>query len=92
MIDGAWQADHVLAHSGGGEHRADNYLPAHVLCNNYRWDYSAEEFQHILKLGVWLRTQIELAKPVGRLAAKHFVAHEKKRHGRRRSERPLLLK
>src|SRR5713101_7117472 len=50
-IEGAWQADHVLAHSGGGGHIADNYLPAHALCNNYRWDYSSEEFQHILKLG-----------------------------------------
>jgi hypothetical protein len=78
-------ADHVLAHSGGGEHDVDNYLSAHALCNNYRWDYSADEFQYILKLGVWLRTQIELAKPVGRLAAKHFVAHEKKRQGRRRT-------
>ena len=35
----AWQADHVLAHSAGGVHSADNYLPAHSLCNNYRWDY-----------------------------------------------------
>jgi 5-methylcytosine-specific restriction endonuclease McrA len=42
-------ADHVLAHStGAGESTADrfrNYLPAHGLCNNYRWDYSQEEFQ-----------------------------------------------
>ena len=83
-IDGAWQADHALAHSGGGEHRADNYLPAHVLCNNYRWDYSPKEFLHILKLGVWLRTQIERATPVGRLAAERYVAHEKVREGRRR--------
>src|SRR4051794_18977250 len=45
-IDGAvWQADHVLAHSTGGEHSVDNYLPAHSLCNNYRWHYDAEEFQ-----------------------------------------------
>jgi hypothetical protein len=58
-IEGAWHADHVLAHSGGGGHIADNYLPAHALCNNYRWDYSSEEFQYILKLGVWIRTQIE---------------------------------
>jgi 5-methylcytosine-specific restriction endonuclease McrA len=59
-IEGSdWEADHVLAHSTGGTHAADNYLPAHSLCNNYRWDYSAEEFQWILKLGVWLRTQME---------------------------------
>ena len=28
----------------------DNYLPAHATCNNYRWDYTAAEFQEILKL------------------------------------------
>src|SRR5687768_15236672 len=30
-IDGPWQADHVLAHSTGGVHAAENYLPAHTL-------------------------------------------------------------
>ena len=66
LIAGGWQADHVLAHSGGGGHSEDNYLPAHALCNNYRWDYSAEEFQLILKFGVWARTQVETDKPLGR--------------------------
>src|SRR5450755_2268818 len=53
-----WHADHVLAHSTGGQHSAENYLPAHSLCNNYRWDYTPEEFQYILKLGIWIRTII----------------------------------
>lgn len=43
-IDGAWDADHVLSHSKGGVHSEDNYLPAHKTCNNYRWEYLAEEF------------------------------------------------
>ena len=59
LIEGLWQADHVLAHSGGGDHSVDNYLPAHRTCNNYRWDYLPDEFQEILRMGVWLRTQIE---------------------------------
>jgi len=46
-IDGKWQADHVFSHSVGGAHTANNYLPAHALCNNYRWDHSADEFQAI---------------------------------------------
>ena len=54
-----WQADHVIAHAHGGKHAVENYLPAHALCNNYRWFSSPEEFQWILKLGVWIRTQIE---------------------------------
>jgi len=84
-IDGAWQADHVLAHSSGGGHAADNYLPAHSLCNNYRWDYSSEEFQHILKLGVWIRTQIERKTQIGRAVAVGYLAYERARVKRHRS-------
>jgi 5-methylcytosine-specific restriction endonuclease McrA len=84
-IQGVWQADHVFPHSGGGGHAADNYLPAHALCNNYRWDYTSEEFQHILKLGVWLRTQIERRTAFGRAAAAAFLAYEHIRQGRRAS-------
>src|ERR1700712_4814790 len=62
-IEDRWQADHVLAHSGGGGSEVDNYLAAHTLCNNYRWDYLPEEFQAILKIGVWARTQIERSIP-----------------------------
>ncbi len=84
VSDGAWEADHVLAHSGGGEHGPDNFLPAHRLCNNYRWDYLPEEFQAILKLGVWARTQVEQLTGTGRLIAPAFVAHEKRRAARRK--------
>ena len=83
-ISGAWHADHIFPHSGGGGHAADNYLPAHALCNNYRWDYAADEFQQILKLGVWLRTHIERKTPLGLLAAKSFLAYETVREGRRK--------
>ena len=79
-----WQADHILAHSTGGTHSVDNYLPAHSICNNYRWHYDAEEFQWILKLGVWLRTQIETGKPIGRAAGQNFCAHERQRAERRK--------
>ena len=78
-----WQADHVLSRSGGGIHSVDNYLPAHRLCNNYRWDYLPEEFQEILKLGVWLRTQIEKETKVGCVAAGKFLQNEKGRVNRR---------
>jgi 5-methylcytosine-specific restriction endonuclease McrA len=46
-------ADHVLPHASGGKHKIDNYLAAHGFCNRKRWMYSPEEFQLILKLGVW---------------------------------------
>ena len=87
LIDGSdWEADHVFAHSTGGMHSLDNYLPAHSICNNYRWYYGTEEFQWILKLGVWLRTQIETEKKIGLEAGKHFIAHDRRRAKRRRGQ------
>jgi 5-methylcytosine-specific restriction endonuclease McrA len=79
-----WQADHVMAQSAGGVHQVDNYLPAHSLCNNYRWDYLPDEFQYILKLGVWARTQIERATVVGNDIASAFTIHESRRLTRRK--------
>ncbi|MDY6970329.1 MAG: HNH endonuclease [Spirochaetota bacterium] len=84
-IEGAWDADHVLSHSKGGEHSVDNYLPAHKICNNYRWDYIAEEFQEILKLGVWIRTQIERETAIGKLVADKFFKYEIQKRNRRKN-------
>ena len=70
------QADHISAHSTGGEHNINNFLPACSVCNNYRWHYSAEEIQIILKLGVWARTKIITEKVLGREIAIRFVKHE----------------
>lgn len=82
-IDGRWQADHVRAHSAGGKHALDNYLPAHSACNNYKWDYLPEEIELILKLGVWTKTQVERGTRVGREVEDKFMNYEKARIGRR---------
>ena len=84
LIEGKWEADHVFSHSLGGQHSIDNYLPTHSICNGYRWFYEPEEFQWILKLGVWLRTQIERKTALGRLAATAFWMHERIRESRRK--------
>ncbi|MEJ2515909.1 MAG: HNH endonuclease [Gammaproteobacteria bacterium] len=89
-IEGKWQADHVLAHSAGGVHAEDNYLPAHPLCNNYRWHYTTEEFQLILKLGVMVRTMVEQGKPLGVEIAEAFVSKERQRARRTRATREGL--
>jgi len=83
-ISGGWQADHVLAHSVGGKHAVENYIPAHKLCNHYRWDYSEGEFQYILKIGVWTCTQIRRKSKIGLEVAKGFMAHERVRAARRK--------
>ena len=83
-IEGDWQADHVLSHSKRGEHLVENYLAAHKVCNNYRWDYLSEEFQEIMKIGVWMRSQIEKGTKLGEIVADRFVKYEKRRVARRK--------
>ncbi|HXG55623.1 MAG TPA: HNH endonuclease signature motif containing protein [Vicinamibacterales bacterium] len=77
-----WQADHVLAHNAGGARDLDNYLPAHALCNNYRWDYTPEEFQWVLKIGVWARLLMERDNGLGAAMLTRFAAYEKGRKAR----------
>lgn len=79
----SWHADHVLSHGDGGAHAIDNYLAAHSLCNNYRWDYSAEEFQWILKIGVWARRQMESGSLSGSELARRFYEYEVRNQKRR---------
>lgn len=83
--DKDWQADHILAHAHGGTHSFENYLPAHSICNNYRWHYEAEEFQWILKLGVWTRTLIEKRSELGIALANTFIKHERNRISRQKN-------
>jgi hypothetical protein len=84
LVGENWQADHVLCHSDGGRHSVENYLASHALCNNYRWDYSPEEFQWILKIGVWARTQMaKQSSRIGSELAERFFQYEVKREKRR---------
>ena len=86
QIEADWTADHVFAHAQGGLHSADNYLPAHPICNHYRWFFEPEEFQWILKLGVWFRTQIQRKKSNAlRLVERSLLyeAHRERRHKKR---------
>jgi 5-methylcytosine-specific restriction endonuclease McrA len=85
-VGARWHADHVQAYGGGGEHAEENYLPAHELCNNYRWHYLPEEFQYILKLGVWAKYQVEKKTAVGEEIAAGFVQQERRRKRRRRHD------
>ena len=82
-IEGNWHANHVSPHSRGGEHSLTNFLPAHQTCNSSRKGFDPEEMQWILKLGVWLKTQIETGSPADQKAVEAFCAYDKKRASRR---------
>ena len=88
IAEATWHADHVFPHSSGGTHSVDNYLPAHAVCNNYRWDYTPDEYQLILKLGVWLKGEILRNTRVGKDAAEKFV---RKQSAIARRRRPQVL-
>lgn len=70
-------ADHVLPHAGGGKHTLANYLAAHRLCNGCRWFYSPQEFQWILRMGIWARQQMEDQTKIGKVLLPVFWRHEK---------------
>ena len=72
----SFQADHVQSHSAGGTHAENNYLPSCFTCNNYRWHYSSEEIQIILRLGVWLKTKITSDSVSGGELPNQFVKYE----------------
>jgi hypothetical protein len=85
ILDGErWQADHVRPHSAGGLHDLNNYLPAHKLCNTYRWDHDPEEIKWILKIGVWSRKQMEKRSKLGRELRAAFYKKELRRQQRRK--------
>ena len=76
-LDGKnFQADHVKPHSSGGVHNENNYLPSCSTCNNYRWHYSPEEIQVILKMGVWVKTKVSNDPSLGLAIANAFIKYE----------------
>jgi hypothetical protein len=74
-----FECDHVKSHSSGGSSIINNFLPACSLCNNYRWHYLSKEFQWILKLGVWARTEVAHGSKLGNEIGRKFISKEKSR-------------
>jgi hypothetical protein len=87
-VEEKFAADHVLAHRAGGAHAIDNYLPAHGLCNGCKWFYSPEEFQWILRMGVWARKQMEDRTTIGKQMLVAFFKREQGTRKRRKVRKP----
>ncbi len=82
-----FHADHVKTHISGGSHEENNYLPSCQTCNSYRWHFSPEELQIILKLGVWAKGQLLRNTELGQEIADEFIKHEMKVRANRISNR-----
>jgi hypothetical protein len=65
----------------------ENYLAAHTVCNAYRWDYSPQECQWIVKIGIWARLEMEKRSPLGLKMAEVFHRREIKRAARAKRRR-----
>jgi 5-methylcytosine-specific restriction endonuclease McrA len=85
-----FEADHVKSHALEGTNTVDNFLPACRVCNNYRWHYTPEELQWILKIGVWARGEIEKETGIGSLISTEFIKHETRREKRRKIPRTVV--
>jgi len=84
-IEDAWTANHVRPHAFEGEDSIANYLPSHPECNRSRWFYGDREFQWILKLGAFFRTQLEESGNDHAIElAKAFLNREAKNVSRRK--------
>ena len=82
-----FEADHVKNHTSGGLCNEENFLPSCGACNNYRWHYSPEELQWILKIGIWAKTQVAKQTVIGKIIADKFLKHESNREKRRNNPR-----
>lgn len=82
-----FECDHVKSHTSGGTNIINNFLPACKTCNNYRWHYLSEEFQWILKIGVWARTEIARDTKIGNDIGLQFLKKEQARESRRKLPR-----
>ena len=83
-LDVEFVVDHIVSHASGGPDSLDNFLAAHGLCNGARWFYSPEEFQWILRMGVWARKQMEDGKGIGVQMREEFLKNEEAVKDRRK--------
>ena len=88
-----FECDHVKSFSSGGTNIVNNFLPACPLCNNYRWHYTSKEFQWIIKLGVWARTEVAHGSDLGIEIGVKFISKEKAREKKKtKKNSPLKRK
>ena len=81
----AWDANHVFPLALGGKQGPENDLPAHRSCNGAKWHLRPKEMMLVLKLGAWLRSEIERGTSVGKMAGEAYCKADRRRAGRRRS-------
>jgi 5-methylcytosine-specific restriction endonuclease McrA len=85
-----WEADHVHPAAAGGDNKIDNFLAAHGLCNTVKSNHLGEEFQWLLKIGLWAKWQMEGKSDLGQQMLTQFYAREKLRVMRQKANRKAV--
>jgi 5-methylcytosine-specific restriction endonuclease McrA len=79
-----WDANHIFPLALGGKQGLENYLPTHRSCNGTKWHLRPKEMVFVLKLGAWLRSEIERGTLLGKAAGEAYCKTERRRAGRRK--------
>jgi RNA polymerase-binding transcription factor DksA len=69
VMNGHWEADHVVQLKKDGSKDESNLLPACTRCNRLRLGSSGRSLQEILFLGRLVRSEIKKKTPLGRKLA-----------------------
>ena len=65
LVDGRWEADHVLPRSLGGHGGVFNLLPACGTCNRRRSNHTSEEIQRMLAVGATMCREMDNGTELG---------------------------
>jgi len=84
-----WDANHIYPLALGGKQGLKNYLPTHRSCNGAKWHLQPKELALVLKLGGWLRSEIERGTPFGKKAGEAYCKKDSRRANRRKQHAPL---
>lgn len=77
-----------MPHRLGGKGHVDNYLPICKECNRLRWCYPPEVIRLIMRLGIYLKTEIRRETPIGETIL--LLLLKKLRGNRRRRSSPTI--
>jgi 5-methylcytosine-specific restriction endonuclease McrA len=61
-----WCADHVHPKFRGGQCEGDNFLACCATCNRLRWGHRPETIQHMLRIGMYMRSEIKRGTKLGK--------------------------
>jgi 5-methylcytosine-specific restriction endonuclease McrA len=82
-----WSADHVQPRARGGEDAEANFLPACRTCNAARWHRRPRVIRRMLRLGVYLLSEVDRGSTLGNRVRDYYLDRRKHNKARREGRR-----